>query len=54
MIDLNQYLDPVCLDKPEVEHLTGSAAFPHNVVVNTGNVPLEDLYRLRGGTYRCS
>jgi len=43
MIDLNQYLDPVCLDKPEVEHLTGSAAFPHNVAVNTGNVPLDDL-----------
>jgi len=43
MIDLNQYLDPVCLDKPEVEHLKGSAAFPHNVAVNTGNVPLDDL-----------
>jgi arginase family enzyme len=43
MIDLNQYLDPVCLDKPEVEHLAGSAAFPHNVAVNTGNVPLDDL-----------
>jgi formiminoglutamase len=43
MIDLNQYLDPVCLDKPEVEHLTGSAAFPHNVAVNSGNVPLDDL-----------
>ena len=43
MIDLNQYLDPVCLDKPEVEHLAGSAAFPHNVTVNTGNMPLDDL-----------
>src|SRR5659263_588074 len=43
MIDLNQYLNPVCLDKPEVEHLAGSAAFPHNVVVNTGNMPLDDL-----------
>ena len=43
MIDLNQYLDPVCLDKPEVEQLTGSVAFPHNVAVNTGNMSLEDL-----------
>jgi formiminoglutamase len=43
MIDLNQYLDPVCLDRPVVEQLTGSAAFPHNVAVNTGNKPLEDL-----------
>jgi len=43
MIDLNQYFDPVCLDKPEAEPLKGSAAFSHNVAVNTGNVPLDDL-----------
>jgi arginase family enzyme len=42
MIDLNQYIDPVCLDKPEVEPLRGSAAFPHNVAVNTGNEPIGD------------
>jgi formiminoglutamase len=43
MIDLNQYFDPVCLDKPEAEPLKGSAAFSHNVVVNTGNEPIDDL-----------
>lgn len=43
MIDLNQYLDPVCLDKPEAEPLKGSAAFSHNVAVNTGNAPIDDL-----------
>jgi len=43
MIDLNQYIDPVCLDKPGVEPLKGSAAFPHNVAVNTGNEPIGDL-----------
>jgi len=43
MIDLNQYLDPVCLDKPEAEPLKGSAAFSHNVSVNTGNTPIDDL-----------
>jgi len=43
MIDLNQYIDPVCLDKPWVEPLKGSAAFPHNVLVNTGNEPIGDL-----------
>ncbi|HNT94212.1 MAG: arginase family protein [Bacteroidales bacterium] len=42
MIDLNQYLDPVCLDRPGVEPLKGSSAFPHNVAVNTGNEPLAD------------
>ena len=43
MINLNQYIDPVCLDKPAVEPLKGSSAFPHNVLVNTGNEPLNDL-----------
>jgi arginase family enzyme len=43
MIDLNQYIDPVCLDKPGVEPLKGPAAFPHNVAVNTGNDPIGDL-----------
>lgn len=43
MIDLNQYIDPVCLDKPWVEPLKGSAAFPHNVLVNSGNEPIGDL-----------
>ena len=43
MTDLNQYFDPVCLDKPEIEQLTGSGAFPHNVTVNTGNEPLGDI-----------
>lgn len=43
MIDLNQYIDPVCLDRPGVEPLKGSAAFPHNVAVNTGNEPIGDL-----------
>jgi formiminoglutamase len=42
MIDLNQYLDPVCLDKPLIEHLSVSAGFPHNIFVNTGNKPLVD------------
>ncbi|MRR21066.1 hypothetical protein EG827_12875, partial [bacterium] len=43
MIDLNQYIDPVCLDKPGVEPLKGSSAFPHNVAVNTGNEPIGEL-----------
>lgn len=43
MIDLNQYFDPVCLDKFEEEPLKGSAAFSHNVAVNTGNAPINDL-----------
>ncbi len=43
MIDLNQYLDPVSLDRPDVEPLRGSAAFSRNVAVNTGNEPVKEL-----------
>jgi len=42
MIDLNHYLDPVCLDRPSVEHLSVTAGFSHNIFVNTGNKPLDD------------
>ncbi len=43
MIDLNQYFDPVCLDKPEIIHFEGTAGFPHNIVINTGNEPIGDI-----------
>lgn len=42
MIDLNQYFDPVCLDKPEFLLISGAGGFSHNIVVNTGNEPLGD------------
>src|SRR5665648_166982 len=43
MIDLNQYFDPVCLDKPEISHFSGAAGFSHNIYVNTGNEPIGDI-----------
>jgi formiminoglutamase len=42
MINLNHYLDPVCLDKPAIKHLSVSAGFSHNISVNTGNSELTD------------
>ncbi len=41
MTELNHYLDPVSLDRPPIETLTGSSAFPASVMVNTGNEPLQ-------------
>ncbi len=43
MTELHHYFDPVSLDRPETETLTGSAAFPANVTINTGNEPAIDL-----------
>jgi arginase family enzyme len=43
MIDLNQYFDPVCLDRPEISHIRGAAGFSHNIYVNTGNEPIGDI-----------
>ncbi|HUW93125.1 MAG TPA: arginase family protein, partial [Bacteroidales bacterium] len=43
MIDLNQYFDPVCLDRPEIAHIRGAAGFSHNIYVNTGNEPIGDI-----------
>lgn len=43
MINLNHYLDPVSLDKPEIFPLKGSSSFSHNLVVNTGNEPVGEL-----------
>lgn len=43
MTDLVPYLDPVCLDKPEMTSFSGAAGFPHNIVIYTGNDPLPDI-----------
>jgi len=42
MINLNHYLDPVCLDKPVIKHLSVTAGFSHNISINTGNKELTD------------
>ena len=43
MVDLNDYFNPVSIDSPEFEHLTGQAGFPHNIKVHTDNSPLIDI-----------
>ncbi len=40
MLDLNDYLDPVSIEKPDFEHLAGNAGFPHNVSINTESTPI--------------
>ncbi|NMC37482.1 MAG: hypothetical protein GYA41_04075 [Bacteroidales bacterium] len=37
MLDLNDYFDPVSIDKPEFENMVSNAGFPHNITIHTEN-----------------
>jgi arginase family enzyme len=37
MLDLNDYFDPVSIDKPEFENMVSNAGFPHNILIHTDN-----------------
>jgi formiminoglutamase len=43
MLDLNDYFNPVSIEKPGFDNLTGNAGFPHNIVINTENFHLKDI-----------
>lgn len=47
MVDLNDYFNPVSIEKPETEHLTGQAAFPHNITIHTDNLPIKDISKFK-------
>ena len=43
MLDLNDYFNPVSIERPDFEYLNGNAGFPHNIVVHTDNNPIKDI-----------
>jgi formiminoglutamase len=47
MVDLNDYFNPVSIEKPDYEHLSGPAGFSHNITIHTENNPIKDLRRFR-------
>jgi formiminoglutamase len=47
MVDLNDYFNPVSIEKPDYEHLTGPAGFSHNITIHTENNPVKDLKRFK-------
>lgn len=47
MVDLNDYFNPVSIEKPDYEYLTGPAGFPHNTTIHTENNPVKDLKRFK-------
>jgi len=47
MVDLNDYFNPVSIEKPEYEHLTGPAGFSHNITIHTENSHIRDIGKYR-------
>jgi len=47
MVDLNDYFNPVSIEGPDFEYLTGQAGFPHNISIHTENNPLKDISRFK-------
>lgn len=47
MLDLNDYFNPVSIEGPDFEHMTGQAGFPHNIAVHTDNTPIKDPGKYR-------
>ena len=47
MVDLNDYFNPVSIEKPDYEHLTGPAGFSHNITIHTENSPIKDIRKYR-------
>jgi formiminoglutamase len=46
-IDLNDYFDPVSIEKPLYEELTGPSGFSHNITIHTENASLKDAGKYR-------
>ena len=42
-MDLNGYLDPVSLERPEFEYLEGGESFSHHISVHTPDHPIREL-----------
>ena len=47
MVNLNDYLNPVSIEGPVFEHLSGQAGFPHNISIHTENSPLKEISKYK-------
>jgi arginase family enzyme len=47
MVDLNDYFDPVSIERPEFKLLEGQAGFPHNISIHTENIRIKDLSKYK-------
>jgi formiminoglutamase len=46
-MDLNDYFNPVSIERSEFDHLAGQAGFPHYITVHTESTILKDLTRFK-------
>ena len=47
MTDLNDYFNPVSIESPDYDHLTGQAVFPHTIKIHTESSPLREIGKYR-------
>jgi len=47
MIDLKDYFNPVSIESPEFDHISGDAGFPHSISVHTESANLRDISKYR-------
>jgi formiminoglutamase len=47
ILDLNDYFNPVSIEKPDYELLTGPSSFSHNISIHTENNPVKDIRKYR-------
>jgi formiminoglutamase len=47
MIDLNDYFNPVSIEKPLFDFLSEQAGFPHNITIHTENSPVREPGKFR-------
>ena len=47
MLDLNDYFNPVSIEGPDFEILTGQAVFPHTITIHTDSIPISDISKYK-------
>jgi formiminoglutamase len=47
MLDLNDYLNPVSIERPIFDFLSEQAGFPHNITIHTDNSPVQEPGKFR-------
>ncbi len=47
MIDLKDYFNPVSIETPEFDYISGDAGFPHSISVHTESANLRDISKYR-------
>jgi formiminoglutamase len=47
MVNLNDYFNPVSIEGPDFEHISGQTGFPHNITVHTDSSPIKDISKYK-------